>query len=192
MSIAGVVLAAGFSRRLGRSKQMLVLDGRTLLERAAQTAKDAGLAPVLLVVRENTLPKNFDLGSWCTIVRNEEAQEGLASSIRAGVAATLPLSVVDGVVLLTCDQVLLTPNHLEQLVVEPGRITASAYGGKQGVPAYFPRGSFQELLQLRGDAGARDLFIGVRAVRNEELLLDIDTEEDVKRAELYLAAHNGE
>jgi CTP:molybdopterin cytidylyltransferase MocA len=93
---------------------------------------------------------------------------------------------VSGVVLMSCDQVALTPGHLRALVGDPERITGSAYAGKIGIPAYFPAASFPELLALRGDTGARELLRGAASVTDESLTLDIDTQEDFDRARKLL------
>ncbi len=189
MSTAGIVLAAGFSRRLGRPKQELVLGGVTLLQRAVQTANAAGIVPIQVVLNSAAKP-SFALGSEvCNVVFNAGAEEGLASSIRVGVESLLPLGEIGGAVLMSCDQILLTPMHLRSLYTQPEVMTASSYGGKRGIPAYFPRRYFQELLQLQGDVGARTLLSSARFIEAEELLLDIDTEPDFERAkELFTGA----
>ncbi len=185
MTTAAVVLAAGFSRRLGRPKQEVLLGGETLLERAVRTATDAGLAPVIAVVREAAWTERLAaLGA--VIVPNAEAAEGMASSVRAGVARA-QTAAVTAAVLMTCDQPLLRPGHLRQLCAEPTRVVASGYGGRKGVPAFFPASAFAELLALRGDAGARDLLRDAEVIPNEELVLDIDTEEDLREAKRRMA-----
>ena len=62
----------------------------------------------------------------------------------------------------------------------------SAYAGRIGIPAYFPRQDFAALLELTGDKGARELLRASSSISNEELALDIDTEEDVRQARLRL------
>ncbi len=181
---AGIILAAGFSRRLGRPKQNLLLQGVPLLARAVRTVFEAGLSPILVVVREPAHAhqlKSFPV----QIVVNEEAAEGMASSIRAGVRA-LEGRVVHGAVFLTCDQPLLRADHLRALVREPARVTASAYARRVGIPAYFPVSSFPSLLLLTGDAGARGLLHDAATITDENLALDIDTEADLERAKKLL------
>jgi len=178
---AAVILAAGASRRLGTSKQNLLLGGETLVERALRIAQEAGLSPVIVVLR----PEG-DLGHslqerGALVVLNDRADEGMASSIRLGVNVAGMLKA-NGAVLMTCDQVALTPKHLRALVSDPERVTGSGYAGKIGIPAYFPTKSFPELLALRGDTGARELLCGAASVADESLALDIDTREDFDHA----------
>lgn len=172
MSIAAVILAAGFSRRLGRAKQGVLVGGETLLARAVRVATEAGLSPVIVVVREA-----IDLAGAVVVV-NTGAAEGMASSVRSGVAAA---EGAEGCVLMACDQPLLTPEHLSALIAQPDAVCGSSYGGRVGVPAYFPRSVFGELQKLHGDVGARELLRGARFVEDERLALDVDTEEDLQK-----------
>ncbi len=193
--VAGIVLAAGFSRRLGRPKQTVILQEQTLLERAARTAREASLNPVLLVLHSSVLDATEPPGSGslaarlealgCVVLMNENAAEGMASSIRCGVEAAAGQSLV-GAVLMTCDQVAVTAGHLRALYAENGAVTGSGYAGRIGVPAYFPAARFADLLALRGDQGARELLRDARSVPTEALALDVDTEQDVARAEQWL------
>jgi len=184
--IAAVVLAAGASRRLGRPKQEVVLGGETLVERAVRVAVEAGLSPVLVVIRAGGDSGRSLQRLGALVVWNDRADEGMAASIRLGVEAARALEVT-GAVVMTCDQVAVTAEHLLALCAEPERVTASEYSGRKGVPAYFPAASFAELLQLEGDAGARQLLRASATVRNEAVALDVDTEEDVAKAERWLA-----
>jgi molybdenum cofactor cytidylyltransferase len=172
--IAAVVLAAGFSRRLGYAKQTVQVGLETLVARSARVALEAGLAPVVVVNSEfaEELP-------GCEVVVNAEAEEGMASSIRCGLKRAMEMGAV-GVVVMACDQVSLRAEHLRELCAETGRVTGSGYAGKVGIPAYFPAASFPELLALRGDVGARGLLGGAACVVDEGLVLDVDTKEDVE------------
>ena len=176
-----MVLAAGASRRLGRAKQMVVLGGETLVERAVRVAAEAGLDPVIVVIAADGELAGGLCEAGCVVVVNELAGEGIASSIRCGVELARELGA-QGVVLMTCDQVALRAEHLRVLCADAARVTGSSYAGKVGIPAYFPPASFGGLLELRGDVGARELLRGAAAVVDEGLGLDVDTEADVERA----------
>lgn len=178
MTIAAVVLAAGASRRLGRPKQNIVLAGKTLLQRTIAVAREAGLSPIVLVLRKEAESLEITQFSDLIVVINHQADEGIASSIRSGITAVAGHKVA-GAAMLTCDQPALRATHLRALVQDPRRLTGSAYGGSIGVPAYFPAALFSSLLQLRGDTGARRLLKNAHAVEAEELTLDIDTEGDL-------------
>jgi len=169
MTVAAIVLAAGASRRLGQPKQLLMLDGETLLERAIRLAAEAGADPVFVVLGAHfericaSVP--FNQLPHAILVINSEWAKGMASSIHT---ALRPLSIVapqsEGALILSCDQPRLTAAHLRALLdsfaAQPApAIAASAYAGVLGIPAVFPHDVFANLLALRGDKGARSLLM---------------------------------
>ena len=162
-SVAAVIIAAGKSSRLGQSKQLLVLEGETLLQRAIRIAHEAGAKPVLVVLgahREEIEARVDFAGS--NIVVNPNWEEGMASSIRAGVEELAEEPGCSGVLLMICDQPRVTPEHLGRMIDASRQsetsAVASVYAGKRGIPAIFPRQAFAELLALRGDKGASRLL----------------------------------
>jgi CTP:molybdopterin cytidylyltransferase MocA len=181
--IAAVVLAAGASTRLGELKQLAEMGGETLLERAVRVAREAGCSPVLVVVGASSheVLAYSQLGDALPVV-NDEWQEGMASSIVRGLRTLgIVAEDADGVVLMTCDQPAVTAEHLRALMAS-GAVTASAYGGRRGVPAYFPGGSFPELERLTGDAGARELLREAETVELPGGELDVDSAADLAKA----------
>jgi len=180
------VLAAGASSRLGEAKQLVELGGERLLERAVRVAREAGLAPVVVVLgfRAEEIQKECRLDG-AVIVSNEEWCEGMGSSVRAGVSAMAD-EATDGLILMTCDQPAMSVAHLRRLVEMGARGSAvgSSYAGKVGVPAFFPASRFEELRGLRGDEGARRLLRSADAVELTGGELDVDTTEALKAARL--------
>jgi molybdenum cofactor cytidylyltransferase len=164
-SVAAIVLAAGASRRLGQPKQLLMHGGETLLARSIRLANEAGAAPVLVVLgaSHEKIRAVVALGG-VNLVINENWEQGIASSIHAGMNAFGEIgSTVSGALILSCDQPRLTAEHLSALIesfaaqTKPS-IVASAYAGVRGIPAVFPRFAFTHLLALSGDKGARALL----------------------------------
>ncbi len=177
--VAGMVLAAGSSRRLGEAKQGVRLGGETLLERAVRVAVEAGLEPVLVVVSAGLkLEDCVGRVDGFRVLINEGAGEGMASSIRVGVGSVLG---AEGVVVMACDQPAVTAAHLRELMSGGEEIVASGYAGRRGVPAYFPARVFGELMELRGDVGARELLREARCVELVGGELDVDTREELER-----------
>ena len=171
MSVTCIVLAAGFSRRLGRPKQLLMFEGEPLVVRAARTA--LRVAPTVVVIPPDDAIRDalrgFDL------IENRDREEGIASSIRAGLAAT------EGDVLLTlCDQPHVTSDHLRALIDAYAQLAATSYRGTVGVPAFFAAKFRDELLALRGDVGAKRVIEAHRdelvAIPFEAAGLDVDTD----------------
>jgi molybdenum cofactor cytidylyltransferase len=179
MRIGAVVLAAGASKRLGEPKQLLMLGGETLLARAVRVARAAGCSPVVVVLGFSaaSIQAGCELED-AVIVVNEDWVEGMGSSVRAGVGA---LRDLDACVVMTCDMPAVTATHLGALMAS-GEVTASSYAGKKGVPAFFPACAFRSLMELRGDAGAKDLLRPARFVELVGGELDVDTRADLERA----------
>ena len=178
--LPAVILAAGSGRRMGGPKALLVLEGETLLQRAARVAREAGCEPVLAVV-----------GAWepgpvaARCVVNPGAEEGMASSIRAGVAALPPGA--PGALFLTVDQpavdAALLRTLLDLAALDPARPAACAYGGTLGIPAVLPRRLFPDLLRLEGDRGAKPLLLreAAAALPFPAGERDLDTQADLDR-----------
>lgn len=188
MRTAAIVLAAGASRRLGEPKQLILLHGETLVERAARICREAGCDPVIVVLgAEAAKIRERCSFEGAKIFVHEEWAEGMGASVRAGVSALK--TDVDGCIIAVCDMPAVSSDHLRELM-KPREITASCYAGRHGVPAYFPRSTFAQLMELRGDTGARDLLKNTRAVELTGGELDVDTPEDLARLrELFEQAH---
>jgi molybdenum cofactor cytidylyltransferase len=185
--LGAVVLAAGRSSRMGEVKQLLEVEGRTLLARAAGAALEAGARPVMVVLGANAALVRAGLGGLpVDTVVNAGWSSGMASSIRVGVAALLAAApALDAILVAPCDQPALSAEvirHLARLSRSTGRIGAARYGGRVGAPAVFGRGDFAALQELRGDEGARGLLNGspekVAAADFPELAADLDSPGD--------------
>ncbi|MBS1802056.1 MAG: nucleotidyltransferase family protein [Acidobacteria bacterium] len=187
-SVPAVIIAAGSSSRLGQPKQLLVFKGETLLQRAIRIAHEAGAAPIFVVLGAHHSQIESGLDPSAIVVTNPEWQQGMATSIRAGIhALDIKEPQPAGVLLLLCDQPAVTPDHLRRMLTafqrDPVTAVASVYAGRRGIPALFPRNAFPDLLGLRGDHGARGLLAdperAVIEVPLENGELDIDRPEDL-------------
>jgi molybdenum cofactor cytidylyltransferase len=181
--VAAVVLAAGASTRLGELKQLVTLAGKSLLERAVSAAREASCKPVIVVLgaAHGEILAHGALGDAVPVI-NHEWQEGMASSIRLGMQTLGSIAKdAEGVLLMTCDQPAVTAAHLSRVLAKQ-EVNASRYAGRNGVPAYFPKKYFGELLSLSGDAGARSLLAQAPFEELQHGELDIDTPEDFARA----------
>ncbi|HTL91931.1 MAG TPA: nucleotidyltransferase family protein [Steroidobacteraceae bacterium] len=187
-----IVLAAGASTRFGSAKQLVRLAGRPLLHTVVTRASEV-TGNALIVVLGSGAAQLAPLlkHSPGSVVINQEWREGLASSIRAGVAR-LP-AACSAVMLLLADQAAVTAEDLKRLAgswrKQPQHIAAALYSGSCGAPAIFPRSSFRSLSELRGDTGARALLVRnpdrVVRVPMPSAAVDVDTPEDL----LALEAH---
>ncbi|MEP6951328.1 MAG: nucleotidyltransferase family protein [Ginsengibacter sp.] len=183
-----VVLAAGMSSRLGSPKQLLVYNGKSLLGHTVDVALQTNNRPVVVVTGANrSLIKKQMEGTEAEIAENEGWQEGIASSLRCGLAAVQKIKPgTDGIIFMVCDQPYVTKsllNGLLQVQQETGLpIVASSYEDNLGTPALFHQSFFAELLELGGDTGARKLINQhkelVATVPFPEGIIDIDTRAD--------------
>ena len=185
-ALHAIVLAAGASTRFGSPKQLVRLAGRPLLHTVVTRAAEVtGNALIVVLGAQAAELAPLLKHSAGTIVVNHEWREGLASSIRTGVAH-LPAACT-GAMLVLADQAAVSADDLKRLAGswrrQPQCIAAAMYAGTIGVPAIFPRSSFRELAELRGDAGARTLLRrnSDRLVRvaMESAAIDLDTPEDL-------------
>ena len=186
-----ILLAAGASTRLGRPKQLLKFRGKTFLRHSIETALASVGRPVIVVLGANAEQITPEAeGLPVTSIANPQWQEGMASSIRAGLnAATGQINSPRSVILMLCDQPFVTAAFLNQLaaVHQAGgyRIVAAEYGGGGGVPALFDRSLFPELAALTGIQGAKPVIVRYAKeshwIQFPEAAIDIDYEEDVER-----------
>jgi molybdenum cofactor cytidylyltransferase len=185
-----LLLAAGGSRRLGRPKQLLQVGGKSLLRRAAEEALACGCGPVTVVLGARAPMLHSELeGLALSVCVNEQWQEGLASSIRAGLQACLSGEEPPArVLIMLCDQPAVDRAflaHLLALHLESGcAATACSVRGRAQAPAVFDAQLFGELLALRGDQGARELLRSIdrsiAAVEFPEGAIDIDATDDLR------------
>ena len=172
-TVAGVILAAGFSRRFGPfNKLLLPVDGEPMVRRVATVALEAGLAPVVVVTGHQADGVWTALGGLpVDFVHNPAAQTGLASSLVAGVRA-LPEAVAGAAILLAdmprvrSATVRVVAEALELEAREPGTrepriggtVSVPMHDGRRGNPVAWARAHFAEILKLEGDRGARALL----------------------------------
>ena len=168
MSVAAVVFAAGGSIRFGKPKQLAIFQGEPLVRRIVTAAKDAGCAPVVVVVGASAAQIAPVLaGLPVSIIEHPNWSNGLGSSIAVGVMHAASITPdLDAAILLACDQPFVNAVMLRQVIqmhLENEKpIVASAYAETLGVPALFDRSCFGDLLQLTGDSGAKGIILARR------------------------------
>jgi molybdenum cofactor cytidylyltransferase len=186
-----IILAAGSSSRLGRPKQLLSYQHKSLLDNTIEEAKKATDGAVLVILGGNhaLIEKNITR-SAISIVYNPDWEEGMSSSIRLGLAVLKNENAeLKNVILTVCDQPFITAEVFGGLIQEAeasGKgIVASSYGGTLGTPVWFDQLYFNELSLLKGTEGAKKVVkkfaAQVASVTFEKGEIDIDTPEDYNR-----------
>ena len=190
-SVAGVVLAAGTSSRMGRNKLLLEVGGQSLLRRAVSTALDAGLDPVLVVLGHESERARPELsGLPCEVVLNAGFEEGIHSSVRTGIAA-VPAGCAAAVVLLA-DMPLVEAEMIRTLIrryrEDRPLLVVSDYEGVDAPPILYDRGLFGELTVLEGEGCGKRVVKrhsseAVRIRWPAAALTDLDRPEDIERVQ---------
>lgn len=195
--VAGVLLAAGTSSRMGSNKLFFTLEEETLLRRAARRGLAAGCSPLVVVLGHQAERAERELaGLQCQAVLNPRYAEGMATSIIAGVAALPP--EVDAAVVLLADMPLVTSEMISGLIdryldrgpdgdaAPAAPVVVSAYAGVEAPPMLYDRSLFPELLAMAGGRCGKQV---IQRHRHEAAvfaqpaaaLADLDVPEDYER-----------
>ncbi|WP_256573132.1 NTP transferase domain-containing protein [Pseudomonas sp. CC6-YY-74] len=171
--VAGLMLAAGVSRRFGSDKRQATLDsGKRLLE-ASLEVPCAVLAEVLVVLRKGDDPTALGLPATVQCVFGEQSGLGMGHSLASGVQRLIEVSRAEAVAIFLGDMPWLDEASLQQLLVQASaeRIVLPVSRGQQGHPVIFGRQFWPELSRLTGDSGARGV---VKAHPNARLCVELD------------------
>jgi molybdenum cofactor cytidylyltransferase len=184
---SAVVLAAGTSTRMGSVKQLLRLEGRPLLQHVLDNVRASEVAEIVLVLgySAEAIAREVDMAN-IRVVINESFQQGMGTSLKAGLASLGPHAKAALIVL--ADQPFVQPATLNQLIGEYQRSKAQilipTHRGFRGNPVLLDRSVFPEVMGLGGDVGCRAIFgdhlEGILKVPVDDvgILLDIDRQAD--------------
>ena len=188
-STAGIILAAGESKRFGQPKQLLDWRGEPFVRVVAKTAIEAGLFPVIVVTGSNADQVTATLQDLpIKIATNDDWQSGQGSSIRKGVQ-TLPPETGSAIFLLA-DQPQIGTDIIRALIAHHATelypiVAPLVLNERRANPVLFDRVTFPDLLKLTGDVGGRAIFDKHRVEylpwHDDRLLLDVDEPEDYQR-----------
>ncbi len=190
VAVAAIVLAAGLSKRMGEDKLSLKIGGNTVFETTLKAILKAGADQVIVVTKPGS-SHVYGSGRFnCQEVENQTPEQGLSSSLKAGLAAVD--STIQGALFALADQPQIT-SELYRLLLDSYRknlkpVTCPLYRGKRGNPTIFDRRTWASLEQIEGDQGGRSLLenlageqVDFVTVDDPAVITDLDTPADYTR-----------
>jgi molybdenum cofactor cytidylyltransferase len=188
--VSVVVLAAGGSVRMGRSKLSLEIKGETILEHAMKPIREAGFKDVVVVFSEENKKLSDLVPREYRVVINRRSREGISTSLKTGVAAVDPRS--QGILFALGDQPFVGVQVYEKLLQYHRQhltlLTWPVYEGRRGNPVLFDRRLWPELMKVEGDEGGKQIMartspedIGRVEVVEAGVLIDIDTPDEYEK-----------
>ena len=187
MKTGAVIMASGFSRRMGENKLLLKYKGKTFIENTADKALEYGFDKIILVTShkevEQILGDFVKSSNNFMIVTNKNPAFGLSESIKNGLKE---LRECDVCMFFTGDQPGLSLETIRKLVEKAGKdkIIIPKYNGKNGSPVIFGSDFYDGLIRLEGDSGGKQIIslhkknIEYIEIKNSIEGFDIDTKED--------------
>lgn len=198
--VAGVILAAGEGRRVGKNKALLEIEGMKFIEKIARSLRKAECQPILVVggaEAEAVREEAEKLG--IRFVMNDDWKLGQFSSLKAGMSH-VGLEVT-GVLVTLVDHPLVADETyrllLEAFRSSPGKIIIPSHEGRRGHPVIIPPQIMEEIVGSSGDVTLRDIMrkhanlIVEQQVGDTGVLADIDTTADLSRARYRRDRTNG-
>lgn len=190
--IAAIVLAAGQSTRMGeQNKLLLPIGGTTLIARTVDTVLASQAAQTIVVLGHQAERVRAALaGREVTFVHNADFQQGMATSIHAGIGAVAPGT--EGVMICLSDLPLVESAELDRLMAEfashPHKsIAVPTYQGRRGNPVLFSLRHREEILNVRGAVGGCKSVVRKYpqevlevAMPSDGILRDVDTLDDYR------------
>jgi molybdenum cofactor cytidylyltransferase len=185
--ISAVILAAGESKRMGQPKLLMAWEGKTILEHTIDNYLNSMASETIVVLGYKAKELTRVIGDRPVIsVVNPAYREGMSSSLISGIKSVSPRT--QGIMLALADQPAIDSQTINKLIEIFGKrqknIVIPVYQGKRGHPVIFHIKYREELLNIRGDIGAREVIqrhadnVLEVAVDCKGVLIDIDTPSD--------------
>lgn len=182
--VTGIILASGFSNRMGRDKLLIEINGKRIIEWVIEALKASNLDDIILVYRTEEVKKIAE--SYCLrTVYNPKAHLGQSQSVILG------LEHCKGdccFMFFVGDQPFISSQLINDLIDEhkrnPSKIVIPYYQDKINMPILFPPDFREDLLKVKGDKGGREIIqknpskIKKVEIQDQSLVIDIDTIED--------------
>ncbi len=190
--ITGIILAAGFSRRMGTEKLLLEINGVRIIERVIKECKSSLLDELILIYRKEEVK---EIGEQYSVkaIYNPKADLGQSESVKLGIINS---SNPDAYMFIMGDQPFVNSQLINRLIYEykksDSTILVPSYSGKNGTPSIFSTIYKEEFLKIQGDKGGRDIIknnlhlVKIIDIQDEISGFDIDTPMDYKNLADYI------
>lgn len=183
MNVSAIIMASGFSNRMGENKLKLDVKGKQMFEYTVDLVESLDFTKKILITNDNDI-KNYADGKM-EVFDNEKAEIGKSESIRIGVENS---GDVEGYIFFVCDQPFVSKETVIKLLEkfkEKDLITFPMYGKKRGAPMIFPKSYREDLINLKDDQGGVVLINEENSqkvlIETEKEHIDIDTREDYEK-----------
>ena len=190
--VTGIILASGFSKRMGKDKLLIEVEGEKIIETVIKAAKASELSQVVVVYRKTEVKRIADTYKVDSVL-NPKAELGQSESMKRGIKSTGKGS---DFMFLMGDQPFLNSDLIDTLINEYKKtsrgIIVPFYNSKKGMPSIFSSNYRQELLEVEGDKGGRDIMqrnqedIKKVYFHNEKFGIDVDTFDDLERIKRWI------
>ncbi|NLY35852.1 MAG: nucleotidyltransferase family protein [Tissierellia bacterium] len=156
--ITGIILASGFSKRMGEDKLLMNVKGKQMVEWVIIASKKSSLDRILLIYRSEKVKEVGEIYNIETIF-NPKAPLGQSEAMKLGVRKAIDS---DAYMFLLADQPFINPQLIDKLIDQYKKnrtsILVPYYNGQKGTPTIFPSVYKNELLKIQGDKGGRDII----------------------------------
>ena len=187
--ITGIILASGFSNRMGKDKLLIEIKGEKIIERVINACIQSNLNKVILVYREQDI-KEIAKKYKIKVIQNNQAYKGQSESMKIGIRNTDDDS---SYMFIVGDQPFINPETINRLIKEykdsKSTITIPYYGRERGMPIIISNIYKDELLNVTGDKGGRDIIekylqkARIVNIENIKIGKDIDEPQDLDKLE---------
>ena len=181
--ITAIVMASGFSKRMGLNKLLMKYNDKFLIEYTLEKISQCDFVEKIIVTQYEEIEK---LTNNFKVVINENAHKGQSESIKLGVKSS---EKCDGYMFFVADQPLINQKDIEKLIrvfrKNKDFIIIPKYKEKRGNPVIYPSLYKEEILRLEGDKGGKSIIKSSNKIKyvevEEDTLFDIDNKDDFNK-----------
>lgn len=190
-----LIFAGGRGERFHALKQLAEVKGKPVIQHVIDTIReiDWKFSPIVVLgYKKDLIQNSIDLNG-VRVVENDKFEQGLSTSMKGGIEASCPQT--GGYLFFLGDMPLISPDDVRAVLAEArsgASLAAPGFSGKRGFPVYLHRKWQEDLLEVTGDKGAREIIkenrenLTVVDRENRGVIMDIDEKKDLETIESYM------